>query len=53
MGLASRGLRELGDELETVTDPDERAAIQRQVRRILRRATWIALLAGTGALLVP
>lgn len=53
MGLASRGLRELGDELEEVTDPEERAAIQRQVKRILRRSVWIAGLAGAGAALIP
>lgn len=53
MGLASRGLRELGDQLEEVTDPDERAAIQRQVKRILRRSTWTAALAGLGATLIP
>lgn len=53
MGLASRGLRELGEELETVTDPQERAAIRRQVKRILRRAAWIAVLAGAAAVLIP
>jgi hypothetical protein len=53
MGLASRGLRELGDELEEVTDPEERAAIQRQVKRILRRAGLIAAISGIGAILLP
>jgi hypothetical protein len=43
----------VGDEVETVGDPLERAAIEGQARKVLRRSLGIAVLVGVVALLLP
>lgn len=38
MRLASRGLRDMGNGYEPITDADERRAVQAQARRVMIRS---------------
>lgn len=53
MGLASRGLRDLGDGSEEIEDPLELAAVKRQAEVIRRRAFVAATVALAVVLLLP
>ncbi len=46
MGLASRGLRDLGQGLEPITDPHERAAVRAQAMGVTGKSLAAALVVG-------
>ncbi|HJS29299.1 MAG TPA: hypothetical protein VJ768_06740 [Anaerolineales bacterium] len=53
MGLAARGSRQLGDEIEKIEDPAELAQVRRQGRRVQVKSVLAALLLTAIALALP
>lgn len=53
VGLAARGLRDLGSGPEPVTDDEERALLSAQARAVRLRATAAAVALTTAVLLFP
>lgn len=53
MGLAARGSRQLGDQVEKIVDDDELKQVQRQARRVLTKALGVAILLTLTALMIP
>ena len=52
MGLASRGLRDLGAGLERLS-PEELAPVEEQARRVHRRAFFAAVVYAAVTLMLP
>jgi hypothetical protein len=52
VALAARGLRNLDAGNERIVDPDERAAVKAQARRVLTRALIVAAVITVGAIFV-
>jgi hypothetical protein len=52
VGLAARGSRQLGEEIEKIEDPAELAQVRRQARRV-RIKSLVAGLLLTGVALIP
>ena len=53
MGLAARGLRDLGHGEEPMTDPEELAQVRRQARRVYQGSALMAIGLTIVALLLP
>jgi hypothetical protein len=53
VGLAARGSRQLGDEVETIEDAEELAQVRRQARRVYLKGFLAALGLLLIALVIP
>jgi hypothetical protein len=53
VGLAARGSRQLGDEIENIEDDDELAQVRRQARRVQLKAAAVGLALTLLPLLLP
>jgi hypothetical protein len=53
VGLAARGSRQLGDEIETIDDVDELAQVRRQARRVQVKALLVAIVMTVVVLALP
>jgi hypothetical protein len=53
VGLAARGSRQLGDQVEQITDPVELAQVRRQARRVQIESLLAAIPLTLIALLLP
>jgi len=53
VGLASRGLRDMGGGLERIRDDAELAAVRTQARRVLRDSLIATILLTGATLLLP
>lgn len=53
MGLAARGSRQLGDQVEKIEDPAELAQVRRQARQVQIKALLVAIPLTLMALALP
>ncbi|MFZ0548642.1 MAG: hypothetical protein WAM60_24545 [Candidatus Promineifilaceae bacterium] len=53
MGLAARGSRQLGDEVEKIEDEKELAQVRSQARRVQMKAVAFGLVITLVVLLIP
>ena len=53
MGLAARGSRQLGDQVEKIEDPAELAQVRKQARRVQFKALLAAIPLTLVALVLP
>jgi hypothetical protein len=53
VGLAARGSRQLGDQVEKIEDPSELAQVRRQARRVQLKAFLVAIPLTLIALVLP
>jgi hypothetical protein len=53
VGLAARGSRQLGDEIEQIEDVEELAQVRKQARKVQMKAVAAALLITLLAFLLP
>lgn len=53
MGLAARGSRQLGDQVEKIEDPTELAQVRKQARQVQRKALLAAIPLTLVAVMLP